>query len=138
MGITLTRQTVAGLTKPGIYFDDQIRGFGCRVRLHADGKVRKTFIMQYRIDGRQRRQKIPTNNIDVARKKAEQMHAQIVLGTDPALKKETERASTVLKFSRAVEQYLDLKKTDLRPTSLRLATLYLTRPQYFGQMHAMR
>jgi integrase len=141
MGITLNRENVAKLIEPGrIFFDDQLMGFGYRVRLDADGKLRASYIIQYRIGRQQRRQKIGDANKlspDGARKRATEMLAKVTLGIDPGAEKEAMRAATALTFSAAVEQYLDLKKLEVRPTSLRLSTLYLTGKQYFGQMHTM-
>ncbi len=55
----LDSKTVAALDLGGktdvIYFDDVISGFGCRLRVGADGKVRRTWIAQYRRAGRTRR-----------------------------------------------------------------------------------
>jgi integrase len=138
---TITRETIAGLTEPGrIYWDSELRGFGYRVRLCADGKIRASFIVQYRFGGGQRRQKIGDANrlnADQARKRAREMLAQVTLGIDPAAQKATERASSALTFAKAVEQYLNLKKAEVRPSSLRLTALYLTAKQYFGALHAM-
>ena len=140
MAVILNRQTVAQLNEAGrIFFDHELKGFGLRVHQAADGTIRKSFIVQYRVGKQQRRQKIGDAtklNADQARKRATEMLAKVTLGHDPAAEKEATRASTALTFKRAVEQYLELRKTDLRPSSLRIATLYLT-GTYFSQMHAM-
>jgi integrase len=41
----------------------------------------------------------------------------------------------VLTFDQAVTQYLDLKKHEVRASSLRFSTLYLTNEKYFGTLH---
>jgi hypothetical protein len=52
-------KTVAALDVGGktdiIYFDDSLPGFGYRLRAGADGKVRRSWIVQYRRAGRTRR-----------------------------------------------------------------------------------
>ena len=55
----LDAKTVAGLDLPAgkseqIYWDAELRGFGYRLR-HRGGRVHRTWIAQYRVDGRTRR-----------------------------------------------------------------------------------
>src|SRR5262249_23049766 len=74
---------------------------------------------------------------DQARKRASELLAKAILGTDPTDERKTERAATSLTFSKAVAQYLDLKKLEVRASSLAVTTLYLTNRKYFGGLHAM-
>jgi integrase len=139
----INKQSVAALTAADLkgktdvcIWDDQLKGFGVRLRIDADKKLRKQFILQYRFEGRQRRTKLKTADADVARKKANS--ALIKLdeeGIDPQQEKERRRSEAALTFSKVVEQYIALK-TDVRPSSLRLTKLYLTGKQYFGDLHA--
>jgi integrase len=139
MGTKLTRESVVGLTEPGrIYFDSDLVGFGYKVHRCADGKIRPSWIVQYRVDGRQRRQKLGDAarlNADAARKKALVWLGKVADGIDPAAQKESARAATALTFSAAVKQYLDLKRLEVRASSLRLTTLYLCNKRYFGALH---
>jgi len=94
---TLDAKTVAALDDPArrgvIIFDSEptLRGFGIRVRHDHSGKVRRTWIMQYRFtsdDGKtiQRRQKLgefPRMTAEVARKKARTWREKIDKGTSP-------------------------------------------------------
>jgi hypothetical protein len=120
--------------RDAILFDDTLRGFAVRIRLDHRGKIQKRFIVQYRIDGRQRRQVIRTNSAKQARKIAEKMLANVMLGNDPAAAKEAERVASSMTFVRAVGEYLELKKLELRSSSLRHSTLYLT-GKYFDPLH---
>jgi integrase len=134
---TLNRQTIASLPDgEGLYWDTGLRGFGYLCRRNASGAIRKSFIIQYRnAEGRQRKLKLGDANklnVDQARKKAERCFAEILLGIDPQGVKEQERIEAArLTFAQAVEKYLAAKATELRPTSLKLASLYLQNPRYF-------
>jgi hypothetical protein len=68
--------------------------------------------VQYRHDGRQRRQKIKATDVDKARQIATKMLNKVADGTDPAAEKELKRAA--LTFSKAVAQYLTLKRLGVR------------------------
>jgi integrase len=136
----IDQTSVSALTLPvgktdHAVWDDELRGFGVRLRLDARGKFCKQFILQYRIDGTQRRMKIGDKiTADQARKRARTALAQVELGIDPQAEKEQRRSEAALTFSKAVEQYIALKT--VRPSSLRLTKLYLTGKQYFGPLHA--
>jgi hypothetical protein len=129
---TLNRQTIAKLPDgEGLYWDETLKGFGYLCREDASGAIRKSFIIQYRFGGKQQR-KLKLGdanklNVDQARKKAEKLFAQILLGTDPQAVKEAAKIEAAkLTFAQAVEQYLQMKAADVRPSSLRLAELYLS------------
>ena len=87
----LTASTIARLTLPPdrddkIYFDDDLKGFG--VRLRRGGK--RSFVVQYAIGGKTR--KIPLGSVtelDIgkARSTAKTLLAQVRLGGDPASEK---------------------------------------------------
>ena len=96
---TLDRTTVAGFELDDgkddqIFFDADEKGFGFRMRLDGT-RLRRSWIVQYRIKGRTRRAKIgdyPTVSADQARKKAKDILAKVQLGGDPQAEKEAERA----------------------------------------------
>jgi hypothetical protein len=53
----LTKTTVAELLLPAnkvdaIFFDDVLPGFGLRLRLDSKRKIRRSYVVQFRIDGR--------------------------------------------------------------------------------------
>jgi integrase len=122
-------------------FDSEpsLRGFGVRLRLDAKGRTDKTYFVQYRTPDRlgQRRRTIGNASrmkADVARKMAAAWIAKLESGIDPAAAKDKERKA--VRFSDAVKDYLE-SKSDLRPASLKNATLYLTSTKYFGPLHGL-
>ena len=94
--------------------------------------MQRSWIVQFRIGTQQRKQKIgdvAKLNPDQARKRATEILAKVTLGQDPVAEKRAAQAG--MTFGAAVDAYLKLKATKLRPSSLRVATLYLTNPRYF-------
>jgi integrase len=115
-----------------IYFDDDLAGFGLRLR----GK-RKTWIAQYRSKGRTRRMKIGSvEKIDAAaaREAAKEILANVVLGKDPQGDKAATRLGAARTFKSIAASFLDAKKAELRPASMRVTRLYLT-GSYFKPLH---
>jgi integrase len=120
----LDKDNVLTLTsdKPdAIFFDDSMPGFGVRVR----GEVR-TFVAQYRFDGRQRRvslgdvRKVPLAD---ARKAAQRYFAHAVLGDDVAARKAAERGKPTL--GHVVDLYLDAREGKVRASTLKEVRRYL-------------
>jgi len=144
MGIVLDRKTVATLALPAgkreaFYWDAVTKGFGLRVRLDAENKLQKTYVLQYRFEGDQRRAKLGNGRLDVdrARKLANAILDKVDAGEDPRADKEAEKQASRLTFSTVVQQYIDLKIRSVRPATQNLIALYLTRPPYFGPLHKM-
>jgi integrase len=137
----LNRQTIAALpgNSEALLWDTTLKGFGFLARRDASGAIRKSFVIQYRFAGQQRKLKLGDANklnVEQARKKAEKLFAQILLGVDPQAAKDAERIEAAkLTFGQAVEQYLQMKAGELRPSSLKSLTLYLTGPAYFPSLH---
>src|SRR5262245_22825310 len=98
MGMILDRQTVSALTVPdgkstAFFWDSQLKGFGLKVRCEADGAIRKSFVVQYRANGGQRRRKLGDAaklGAAAARKKALAMLGKVAEGVDPAGEREAE------------------------------------------------
>ena len=91
-----TVKTTAGVKLEGkperIVFDDDIKGFGLRVREGGS----QTWIYQYRIGSKQRRMVLGSATsvpLGVARENAGRLEARVKLGGDPAMDKETARRS---------------------------------------------
>lgn len=147
MSKKLDRATVAGLKdddgKGKIVFDSELTGFGVRVRTDSQGRLRRNWIIQYRIGKQQRRTKLgdfPTVSDVAARKKAKELLAKVQLGQDPQAEKDAEReaASTTLKS--VVDEYLQMKRHAVqtgsyRASSYRVTELYLT-GAYFKPLHS--
>jgi integrase len=148
MEIKLDTKTVAALTLAAgktdqIIFDADLTGFGFRLR--KDGaRLRRTWIVQYRLKGRTRRYRIgdyPTVAAKQAREKAKTVLANVHLGQDPQSDREADRANGSRTFRATANEYLEMKDLEMQrgkysPKSYRLTKLYLTKPQYFGPLHS--
>lgn len=139
---TLDQKFVTALTLDGddrdhIFRDDDLHGFGIRVRFDQRGRLCKTWCVQYRIDGKQRRQtigKFPRMNAATARTKAGAWLGKVHDGTDPAGEREAAKKADALKFHIAVEQYLAKQRSDVRESTLENIQIYLT-GRYFAPLH---
>jgi integrase len=105
-----------------IFFDDQVPGFGLRVR---EGGSRK-FVLHYRIGGKQRRYTIGTPStaltVQLARQRANKALLDVADGKDPAAQKATAKAEAKNSFKSVADDYLEFLKRrmaagDLRPRS---------------------
>jgi integrase len=134
----LTREAAApGAAPDAIFFDEDLSGFGLRLR-RSGGGLRRSYVVQYRAKGgRSRRMKIGTVekiSPDEARKAAKKLLARVELGDDPQSEKMAARAKAENTMRWIVEQYLETKKAVLRPASFKVTRLYLTGP-YFKPLH---
>lgn len=123
----LTKDTIAALTMPEgktdhCVWDDDLQGFG--VRLRTGGA--KTFVIQYRVDGQQRRPKIgDVGKVDVkdARKMAKARLAEAQLGTDiiadKAKVKTAAKIAQETTFEKVARDYLKAKTGIWKPRSIR-------------------
>jgi integrase len=119
-----------------IYFDDDMAGFGLRLRASGD-RVRRSWIAQYRAKGRTRRVLIgsaDTLSAEQARAAAKKILAKVALGHDPQGDKVAARLKAARTLRAVVEDFLNAKKPSLRKNSFRNTELYLTGP-YFKPLH---
>jgi integrase len=146
--LKLTQRNVAGLKLPDgmtdkIYFDDDLKGFGLRLRSDG-GRLRRTWVAQYRVGSATRRLRIgdaETMNPDQARAKAKEELAKVALGHDPQGEKVAQRLNAAHTLRSVVDDYLAMKKLELergeyRASSYRVTGLYLTGKAYFGPLHS--
>jgi integrase len=137
---TLDQKTVAAMNAESagrIIFDDDLKGFGIRVRYDSKRRLCKAWCIQYRIDGKQRRQnigKFPRMNAATARTKAGAWLNKVHDGVDPAGERAAEVKAEALKFHKAVDLYLAKKQDELRGSTFKTVTLYLT-GRYFAPLH---
>jgi integrase len=125
--------------KDAIHFDDDLRGFGYRLRLGSGGKVLRSWIVQYRRAGASRRLLLGPASVlgaEQARAAAKKVLAQIVLGEDPSADRADRRGKDRLTLRSVVDDYLAIKAREVRPATLRNVTRYLTGP-YFRPLHGM-
>jgi integrase len=107
-----------------IVFDDDVPGFGLRIR---EGGSR-TLILQYKIGEKHRRMalgSVAAVNFADTRKEAERLYARVKLGEDPAGDKAEAKAKAAETFEAAAEDYLELKRDELRERSYLDVVRYL-------------
>jgi integrase len=143
--MNLTAKAVAALVLRGskndeIHFDDQLPGFGYRLRRRENhAPVRRTWIAQYRRAGATRRVKLGDAGVlsaEAARTAARKVLAAVALGQDPQADRVDRREKDKLSFRSVVEQYLPVKQKEVRPRHFVEIERYLTR-DYFKPLHAM-
>jgi hypothetical protein len=125
-----TKATIAALELPAgksdaIYFDDDLSGFG--IRLRSGGK--RVWIVQYRVDGRQRRSTLgDCRKIDLAAAKVEAKRrlAQAALGSDPQADKAAAKARAAVVLGPLIDRYLALKQPLVRKNTYIADKRYLT------------
>jgi integrase len=140
----LDAKTIAGLTLPtgkldAIHFDERLPGHGVRLRRKRSGApVRKTWVTQYHINGRNPRvthgavgKLTPGEAFEASRR----ILAQAALGGDPQAAKLAKRQEAGKTFRAVTEDYLAIRVPELRPASLKVAKLYLT-GDYFRPLHS--
>jgi integrase len=132
-----TKESLAGLSLPegksdAIFFDDDLPGFG--VRLRKGGKA--VWIIQYRIGRRQRRESlgdIRKIELEAARKIAKRKFAEVTLGRDPLADKAEAKLRDKLTLQVIAERYLAFKKPALRESTYNADKRYLT--QHWASLH---
>jgi integrase len=116
----LTQKTIAGLVLPNgkaeaIFFDDDIAGFGLRLR--AGGS--RTWIFQYKQGNKHRRMTLGSARAERARQIAEELHAKVRLGRDPAGEKLEGRARAAETMEAVLKAYMPHAQGRQRPRTLR-------------------
>ena len=137
----LTAKTIAAIALPEgksdfITWDEDLPGFGYRVRLGAGGRLLKSFVCQYKRNGASRRMTFDAVlGAEQARAEARKVLAKVELGQDPQGEKTEQRDRDRLSMKSQVAAYLDSKRSKLAERSMIEATRYLTDPKYFGPLH---
>ena len=126
----LTKATISGLTLPAgkkdaIYFDQDLRGFGIRIR--EGGK--RVWVVQYQLGGHKQR-RVTIGSVEVfspeeARKVAREYLARARLGSDPQHERHISRAQAKFTLAATTENYLKAKQSELRPKSFEELSRYL-------------
>jgi integrase len=142
--VKLTAKAVAALTLPAgktdaIHFDDELRGFGYRLRLGSDGKVRRTWVCQYRRAGGTRRMLLGAAGVlsaEAARLAARKVLGAVALGHDPQADRIDRRGRDQVSMRNMVDEYLNAKQLQLRPRTFVETKRYLT-TDYFKPLLGM-
>jgi integrase len=139
----LDAKSIAGLTLGGktdaIFFDDQMPGFGFRLRRGAGGKLLRSWVVQYKRAGASRRMRLGSAEVlsaEAARTAAKKILGRIALGEDPAADRRERRDKDKLSLRSQIDEYLGVKAREVRPKTLRDITRYLTGP-YFRPLHGI-
>jgi integrase len=142
--LKLDAKTTAGLTlskgrDEEICWDAELEGFGYRLRRRSDGGLYRTWVTQYRANGRTRRITVGAAERLTpveARQAARKILARVELGEDPQAEKEAKRQQAARTVRSVVASYLEAKQGELRPESFRVSKLYLMGP-YFRVLHPL-
>src|SRR5262245_22768928 len=137
----ITARTVTALKLPkdrndAIYFDDDMPGFGLRLRISGQ-QVRRSWVAQYRSLGRTRRVLLGSAEIlgaEQARAAAKKVLARVTLGHDPQAEKAARRQKDAHSLKGVVGDYLAFKQTTVRPRTYAEIARYLT-GHFFQPLH---
>jgi integrase len=140
----LTKKAVEALMLPddksdAIYFDDDLPGFGYRLRKSGD-KVGRSWVAQYRHAGQTRRMTLGSASVltsEQARGEAKRILAQAALRQDPASERKRKASSDRFTFSHLAEQYLAAKRPVVRGRTFVEAQRYLQSSAYFGPLFSV-
>jgi integrase len=139
----LDAKSVAALKLDGkndaIFFDDDLHGFGHRLRLGANGKLRRSWVAQYKRTGATRRMSQSAEKLgaEQARGWAKKVLAKVALGEDPQADSRARRDRDSLTMRSQVTEFLAAKKPELAERTFIETTRYLTDPRYFGPLHKL-
>ena len=130
----LTAKAVASLQLPtgktdAIFFDDQLAGFGFRLRIGAGGKVLRSWVCQYRHAGQTRRLLLGSAaalGAEQARTMAKKALGRVANGEDPQASKLDRRGKDRHTLKATVADYLAVKQRTVRSRTYTEQARYLT------------
>jgi integrase len=139
----LDAKTVAALSLPDgrtdvVYFDGEVRRFGYRLRQGAGGKVRRSWMVQYRFAGRSRRLLLGDAEVVTAaqaRVMAQKALGRVANGEDPQADKVERRAKDRMNLKSVVSDYLAIKRDEVRPKTFEQIERYLAHGPHFRPLH---
>jgi integrase len=132
-----TKQTAVGLSLPEgkrehFEWDDDLPGFGVRLRRSGMKRTSSTWVVQGRLNGLTRRESlgdVRRITLDDARAAARKWFAKVELGVDPAAQRKEAKAkaaATKLTLEAVAERYLDDKQDTMRASTYKAAEQYFT------------
>lgn len=122
---TVRAQTLPGGKSEAIFFDDDVPGFGLRLRERGS----RTFVFQYKLGAKQRRMALGVATalkLGEARKTAEKLYARVKLGQDPASDKSDAKVKAAQTFGVTAAQFLETLKPRYRPRAYAEIERHLT------------
>jgi integrase len=138
----LTAKATSALALPPgktdhIEWDDEMPGFGFRVRLGTGGKLLKSWIVQYRRVGQTRRLLLGSAAVlgaEQARLLAKKALGAVAMGEDPQADRRTRRGKDQLSMRSQVAEFLAAKEPELADRTMSEVKRYSTDPRYFGPL----
>jgi integrase len=112
----ISKLTLASGEADRVFMDDEIAGFGVRIRAGGSRK----FLLIYRHGGVQRRHTIGAVGVlslDQARAKARKLLVAVDDGQDPKAEKAAKRTAAKLTFSAVMDDYLTHRQPTMKPRS---------------------
>jgi len=122
-----------------IEWDDDMPGFGLRLRRSGDAKVRRSWVVQYRRAGGTRRILLGSAEVlssEQARVQARKALAKVALGGDPQADKIARRHKDAHSLKTVIDDYLAAKQSTVRARTYGEIVRYLTGP-HFKPLHSM-
>jgi integrase len=118
------------------YWDEDLRGFGLRVRKDAH----KAWVVGYRAPGGRGYRRVTLGDVakltaEQARENARRIFGDLTRGVDPLTERQAERLGGNKTVRSKMADYLEEKQATLRPASYRMAAAYLT-GSYFRALHS--
>jgi integrase len=140
----LTQKAVAALTLPAgktdhFEWDDELPGFGFRLRLAAGDKVNRSWVCQYRHGGATRRLLLGSAAVlDAAKARIMGKRAlgRVAIGEDPQADKLDRRGKDAHTLKAGVADFLELKAREVRSHTHYALTRYLT-GSFFRPLHTL-
>ena len=140
----LTQKAVVALVMPAgkadhIEWDDEISGFGYRLRLGAGGKILRSWVCQYRHGGATRRLLLGRAAVlgaEHARGLAKKALGRVANGEDPQADKADRRDKDAHTLRAGVVDFLAMKQREVRPRSHHELSRYLT-GSFFRPLHML-
>ncbi len=111
---TVRTQTLPGGKSEAIFFDDDVPGFGLRLRERGS----RTFVFQYKLGSKQRRMtlgKATPERVANIRKIIDKLDARVRLGEDPASDKADAKVKAAQTYGVTAAQFLETLRPRYRP-----------------------
>jgi integrase len=118
--------------KEKFYFDDELKGFGLRLRKRDDDRIVRSWIVAYRVPGHQRRMLVGDGyklTATQARQAARKLLAQVELDGDPQKDRKAKKKKDRILYGDVVEDFLAARKATTKPDTVRILENYLLGPK---------